>query len=66
MVDDDWLVFWGLLPNEAQKNMLKHQKNNHFPGCFNSGRKDKLWIHISAAKRKFPLDYNFMPNTLLM
>jgi hypothetical protein len=23
-VDDDWLIFWGLLPNEAQKNMLKH------------------------------------------
>jgi len=46
--------------------MQKHQKNNHFPGCFNSGRKDKLWIHFSAAKRKFPNDYDFMPKTYLL
>lgn len=27
---------------------------------------DKLWLHLSSAKRKFPIDYNFTPNTYLM
>lgn len=25
-----------------------------------------MWLHLSHAKRKFPNDYNFVPNTYLM
>ncbi len=28
--------------------------------------KDKLWLHLSNAMRKFQNDYNFIPTTYLM
>lgn len=46
--------------------ITKTQKNNHFPGFWNCGRKDKLWQHVNFSKRKFHQEYNFMPNTYLM
>lgn len=27
---------------------------------------DKLWLHLSSAKRRFPVDYNIIPTTYLM
>jgi tubulin polyglutamylase TTLL4 len=66
IIGDDWICFWGLMLADNQKNLMKYQKNNHFPGCHNCGRKDKLWLHLQAQKRRFPNDYNFVPNTYLM
>jgi len=48
------------------KNMNKYQKINHFPGCWNMGRKDLLWLNLSKFKRKFPKEYKFIPNTYLL
>ena len=48
------------------KNMNRNQKINHFPGCWNLGRKDNLWMNLSKMKRKFPIDYDYFPNTYLM
>ena len=46
--------------------MKKYQKTNHFPGCWNLGRKDLLWMRISKMKRRFPEEYRFFPRTFLL
>lgn len=46
--------------------MNRYQKINHFPGCWNMGRKDLLWLNLSKFKRKYPKEYNFIPNTYLL
>jgi tubulin polyglutamylase TTLL4 len=44
----DWNGYWGGSPNvETLKKMNKFQKMNHFPGCWNLGRKDLLWMRVS-------------------
>ena len=43
----DWNGFWGKGIIEGLKDMNKYQKSNHFPGCWNLGRKDLLWMKIS-------------------
>jgi hypothetical protein len=45
--------------------MNKFQKLNHFPGCWNLGRKDYMWKHLNKQRRNFPDAYNFVPNTYL-
>ena len=62
----DWNGFWGKGIIEGLKDMNKYQKSNHFPGCWNLGRKDLLWMKISRQKRKFPDDYKFVPQTYLL
>lgn len=50
---DNWYCFWGFASDDTTKTMNKHQKINHFTGCWHIGRKDKLWLHLSNNKRKF-------------
>lgn len=45
--------------------MEKNQKMNHFPGCWNLGRKDYMWRHLNKQRRSFPEAYNFVPTTYL-
>ena len=51
---------------EVRKKLIGKQKINHFPGCNHLGRKDFLWRNLSKLKRKFPTDYDFVPNTYLL
>ena len=59
--NDDWNTYWGKGVLKNLKDMNKYQKANHFPGCWNLGRKDLLWMKISKMKRKFPEEYSFVP-----
>lgn len=40
---DDWNGLWGKELSDGLKNLNKYQKSNHFPGCWNLGRKDQLY-----------------------
>lgn len=39
---------------------------NHFPGMANIARKTRLAYHLQAMARKFPIDYNFFPETFAL
>jgi tubulin polyglutamylase TTLL4 len=45
--------------------MNKSQKMNHFPGCWQLGRKDNMWKNLSKQRRTFPDAYNFVPMTYI-
>ncbi|CAD8061603.1 unnamed protein product [Paramecium sonneborni] len=64
--DEEWNVQWGIGNKSTLRNMNRYQKINHFPGCWNMGRKDLLWLNLSKFKRKYPKEYNFIPNTYLL
>lgn len=63
---NNWNAFWGKPKQDRVKEMNKYQKTNHFPGCWQLGRKDSLWRNLSRMKRQHPNDYTFIPNTFLM
>ncbi|KRX02782.1 hypothetical protein PPERSA_02272 [Pseudocohnilembus persalinus] len=64
--DENWNFLWGIGQHKKIRDMTRYQKTNHFPGCYNLGRKDFLWRHLSKVKRKYPKDYNFVPNTYIL
>lgn len=64
--DNSWNALWGKPKYNRVKDMNKYQKANHFPGCWEIGRKDGLWRNLSKFKRQFPQDYNFVPSTYLL
>lgn len=39
---------------------------NHFPGTWELGRKDHLYKHLAAARRRHPLHYDFLPGVFLL
>lgn len=45
-----------------------YQRVNHFPGSFNFGRKDRLWINLKAKAEKYGYDVfgNFHPPTFIL
>ena len=45
-----------------------HQRVNHFPGSFNFGRKDRLWINLKAKAEKYGYDVfgSFHPRTFIL
>jgi tubulin polyglutamylase TTLL4 len=46
-----WVGQWGShMKPSSFKNVLNHQKVNHFPGSFRIGRKDSLWKAISGMQ----------------
>ena len=61
-----WNAIWGTPNKDKIKELNKFQKFNHFPGCWQLGRKDYLWRNLSRMRRQFPLDYNFTPNTYIL
>ena len=45
--------------------MNRFQKMNHFPGCWQLGRKDYMWKNLNKQRRAFPQAYNFVPMTYI-
>lgn len=45
-----------------------HQRVNHFPGSFNFGRKDRLWINLKAKAETYGYEVfgNFHPRTFIL
>jgi tubulin polyglutamylase TTLL4 len=41
----DWNGFWGIDRSIEIQKMCKHQKLNHFPGCWNLGRKGRFFFN---------------------
>ena len=63
---NNWNIFWGFYPFEDIKILNKFQKFNHFPGCWNIGRKDNLYRNLHQFKKKFPDDFNYFPKTYIL
>ena len=63
-------LIWKLLPKEKMyllfKKLNKFQKYNHFPIAWQLGRKDNLYINYLKMKKKFPNEYNYMPEVYLL
>jgi len=45
--------------------MNRHQKMNHFPGCWQLGRKDNMWKNLNKQRRVHPEMYSFVPLTYI-
>ena len=63
---NNWNALWAKPKQDRIKDMNRYQKVNHYPGCWQLGRKDNLWRNLSRSKRKFPNEYNFVPNTYIL
>lgn len=55
----------GIHHNKALENAHKYQKINHFPGCWQLGRKDYMWKHLNKQRRSHPDAYSFVPTTYI-
>ncbi|KAL4432998.1 hypothetical protein ABPG74_005371 [Tetrahymena malaccensis] len=64
--ENDWNCVWSLPKKDRVKFMNQFQKQNHFPGCWNLGRKDFMWRCLNRVKRKCPKEMDFVPNTYLL
>ena len=58
-------LIWKLLDKDKMYPLLrklnKYQRYNHFPICWQLGRKDNLYINYLKMQQKFKDDYNYMP-----
>ena len=58
-------LIWKLLDKDKMYPLLrrlnKYQRYNHFPICWQLGRKDNLYINYLKMQKKFKEDYNYMP-----
>lgn len=45
--------------------MNRYQKMNHFPGCWQLGRKDCMYKNLNKQRRAHPEAYNFVPTTYI-
>ena len=63
-------IIWKLLQmdkmNPLLKQLNKYQRFNHFPFTWQLCRKDDLYTNYTKMKKKFPDDYNFMPETYIL
>lgn len=64
--ENDWNAFWSLPKKDMVRRMNAFQRYNHFPGCWNLGRKDFMWRCLNRTKRSYPKDFDFIPNTYLL
>ncbi|KAH9517093.1 Tubulin polyglutamylase ttll4 [Dermatophagoides farinae] len=66
---NNWNAIWckHLRVNEFQL-IGYYQRVNHFPGSFNFGRKDRLWLNLKSKIEKHGVDMfgNFHPPTFIM
>jgi tubulin polyglutamylase TTLL4 len=68
---NEWNALWGKLAHARYKQLETYQKNNHFPGSFQLGRKDSCARNIARMRRRvgaansvpFPRCYH-LPNDL--
>ena len=53
----EWNIFFDIPGTHHQKaleNANKFQKINHFPGCWQLGRKDYMWKNLTKLRRAHP------------
>lgn len=64
---NDWSVYFDVSGTHLKvlENMSRQQKFNHFPGCWNLGRKDYMWKCLNKLRRSHPDAYNFVPTTYI-
>ena len=63
-------LIWKLLQREKMylllKKMNKFQRYNHFPVAWQLGRKDNLYTNYVKMQKRFPNEYNFMPENFIL
>jgi hypothetical protein len=63
-------LIWKLLDKDKMFPLLrklnKYQRYNHFPICWQLGRKDNLYLNYLKMQKKFKNEYNFMPDKFLL
>ena len=63
-------LIWKLLDKDKMYPLLrklnKYQRYNHFPICWQLGRKDNLYINYLKMQKKFKDEYNYMPKKFLL
>ncbi|VEL13690.1 unnamed protein product [Protopolystoma xenopodis] len=64
-IPGDWIGYFGRhLRATSFRDLLGHQKVNHFPGSFQLGRKDRLWINLCQMRSRFGrAEFDFVPRT---
>ncbi len=65
----DWRIIW--VSKHVNKmavfeGLSSLQKVNHFPASIQLTHKDKMAWNIKRKKKKFPEDYNFLPETFIL
>lgn len=63
----DWNVFFDItgIHQKTLEIMNRYQKMNHFPGCWQLGRKDCMYKNLNKQRRAHPEAYNFVPTTYI-
>ncbi|XP_017760325.1 PREDICTED: tubulin polyglutamylase TTLL4-like [Eufriesea mexicana] len=63
-----WCGTWGKhMKSSCFMSVKESQKINHFPGTFEIGRKDCLWINLSKMMMKHEVkEFDFVPQTYLL
>jgi hypothetical protein len=57
-------ICWGFCSQKEHiRRLEKLQKFSHFPGCWQVGRKDNLWLNLQGKGKIMPEFYNFLPKT---
>lgn len=64
----EWCGTWGKhMKSSCFKALKESQKINHFPGTFQIGRKDCLWINLSRMMLKHEAkEFDFVPRTYVL
>lgn len=65
----NWNAIWCKHLKVSEFNLVGyHQRVNHFPGSFNFGRKDRLWLNLKAKADKYGYDVfgSFHPRTFIL
>ena len=67
---DNTNIVWKLMKQDKMFPFLKtlnhYQKFNHFPMTWQLSRKDNLYNNYYEMKKKFPNEYNYMPETYVL
>jgi len=62
-----WLLLWSSQPSaDTLKQMLRHQRTNHFPGSHQLGRKDLMWRNISKMHKRFRDLFYITPQSFVL
>ena len=63
-------LIWKLLDKDKMYPLLrklnKYQRYNHFPFCWQLGRKDNLYFNYLKMQKKFKDEYNYMPDKFIL
>ncbi|XP_033364222.1 tubulin polyglutamylase TTLL4-like [Bombus vosnesenskii] len=64
----EWCGTWGKhMKSSCFKTLKESQKINHFPGTFQIGRKDCLWLNLNRMMLKHEAkEFDFVPRTYVL